>query len=57
MRPVGMVSSPTSDDRSEVVAHLYSLHQSQLPGRENRRTEVPKDGAKITCNLGIAYVS
>ena len=34
--------------------HAYSLHQSQLPGREKRRTEGPKDGAKVTCNLGIA---
>src|SRR5258708_21978053 len=35
--------------------HADSLHQSQLPGREKRRTGVPKDGAKVTRNLGIAY--
>src|SRR5262245_25140526 len=41
----------------EFLRHAYSMHQSQLPGREKRRTEGPKDGTKVTCNLGIAYVS
>ena len=37
--------------------HFYSLHQSQLEGEGETTYGGPKDGAKITRNLGIAYVS
>jgi len=57
MRPVGRVSSPTSDGRSEMLTALLQPASEPAPREGETTYGGPKDGAKMTRNLGIAYVS
>jgi hypothetical protein len=56
MRPVGTVSSPTSDGRSEMLTALLQPASEPAPREGETTYGGPKGGARMARNLGIAYV-